>query len=171
MLWWNILFFSSNSYLIHFHWMFSIAYCFKKQMRAFILLNLSFFSFLGLDSLFDAKKLCLQEVRTLNRKDHSNDSFFSWYFLALRGFWRGVNRLGVWKSPKLQGEREDNDQKVVVLLRNWTSVTGIQLGRPEPYPWSKFCLTVVRRCWCFERIWNGLVQERTEFHWCLYYTV
>ena len=77
------------------------AYCFKTQARAFIHLNLSFFSFLGLDSLFDAKKLCLQEVRTLKRKKHSNDSFFSWYYPAkpkkerkrikklysLRGFW------------------------------------------------------------------------------------
>ena len=50
----------------------------------------------------------ITDLRSLKRKVHPNDSFFSWYSIALRGFWREADWLLAFYDTKPSKEKEDN---------------------------------------------------------------
>ena len=64
----------------------------------------------------------LLSLRTLKSMIHPNESLFSRYSLALRGFWREKNRLLTFKATNLP-RRKETVEKVAALLRNWTLVS------------------------------------------------
>ena len=73
----------------------------------------------------------LLSLRTLKRKIHPNESLFSRYSLALRGFWREKNRLLTFKVNKPSKEECRKSCSSTEKLN-----PGFHLGRSKPYPFN-----------------------------------
>ena len=71
-------------------------------------------------------------IRKLKRGTVPNDSFFSWYSLALRGFCVEENRLLTFKVNKLPRRKETRKSCGSTEKLNH----GLHIGRSKPYPFN-----------------------------------